>query len=100
MANLERWRGEVSAHLEDIGRRLEDQGKAMEALGTRFETALKAHVGEDQESFEAHDERIATLEKAHWLTNGKLAILALVGSAVMAALFTAAAHRVFGVYGV
>jgi hypothetical protein len=44
---LQRWRGEVSAKLQEIGRRLDEQRQAIDRLGEQFGKALHDHSASD-----------------------------------------------------
>lgn len=76
---LERWRGEVTAHLTDISRRLDD-------LGERFEKALNKHADEDYADFDKLETRMNDVEKAQSKLAGKVAIVAGIIGAAAAAL--------------
>lgn len=86
---MERWRGEVTAKLEDIPRRIDE-------LGARIERALTAHVQEDHSSFEKLDERVSEVEKAEWKLTGKVAVVAGLVGAAMSAIVEESLRRYFG----
>jgi hypothetical protein len=88
----ERWRGETTAHLEDIQRRLEEQKTTIESLGGRFEAALKTHVDEDERRFGNHDKRVGSLEQSHSKLLGKVAVTAMIGAAAISAFI----HKLIG----
>lgn len=86
---LERWRGEVSAKLEDISKRIDD-------LGDRFEKALTEHAVRDDDLFDKHDTRIIALERTAARLAGKMAVAAMIGGALTAAVAEAAIRHFFG----
>jgi hypothetical protein len=87
---LERWRGEVSAHLENIP-------KLITALGEQFSAALKTHVDDDTTTFKDHNERISKLEHAQDRLLGKMAVVAVLVGAFVAAIAEAAMRRLIDV---
>lgn len=82
---IERWRGEVSATLDDITKRLDE-------LGERFEKALASHAESDHEQFADLDKRLSDTEKTQSTLVGKIAVASVIGAAITAAVV----HRVFG----
>jgi hypothetical protein len=86
---LERWRGEVSAHLTDISARIVE-------LGERFEKALTQHADEDHETFGKVEERLIAVEKSHSRLAGKIAVVAVLGGALAAAGAEAVIRHLFG----
>lgn len=72
---MERWRGEVSARLDDISRRLEDHKIAVDALGNRF----------------------TAVEKAQASVIVRLAAYGIVGGAVVSAVVQVMARKMMGV---
>jgi F0F1-type ATP synthase assembly protein I len=82
---FERWRGEVTAHLEDISRRLDEYA----ATAARIAEGLTARNTEV-------DKKFTSIEKAQAMLLGKVTILGVVVGAVTGALAQAVLHRLIG----
>lgn len=87
--SLERWRGEVTAHLADIAKRLDE-------FGGRFEKALTKHTDDDTIEFGRLDDRIGAVEKSQAKLIGKVAIIAALVSAAVGAIAEAAVRSYLG----
>jgi hypothetical protein len=87
-ASLERWRGEVTAHLADISRRLDD-------FGERMEKALAKHADDDRKEFNQLDDRMSTVEQSQSKFAGKMAVVSAIAALVGAALTDAALRHFF-----
>jgi hypothetical protein len=89
-SNMERWRGEVTAHLADLGRGVDKIERSVAALGDRFDSALTAHVHHQDDVTNSLDDRLHNVE---------IAITALVAKAtvygVVAAVVVELASRYF-----
>lgn len=86
---LERWRGEVTATLKDIGDRLSE-------LGERFEKALTSHVVEDRSEFDCLDERMKKVETTQATLATKVAIAAGIIGTVAAVIAEVAIKKFVG----
>lgn len=86
---IERWRGEVTAHLENIAKRLDE-------IAEQFNAALTVHTAEDKEQFVDLDKRVRVTETSQAKLASKVALGAGLIGAVAAALGDAALRKLIG----
>jgi hypothetical protein len=82
---LERWRGEVTAKLDQLLTWTE-----------RHEQSLDEHKAADAAAFGRIDTRFATVEKTQATVAGKIAVFSALAGAVLGGLAETLAHRVLG----